>query len=145
MKLTIAIPTYNRNDILEQNIGLLLPQLNSDCKLLIIDNHSSIPVEETLNPYILKFPHVSIEVIRNRVNVGGNANVLRCIEFCETEYLWILSDDDPVLNNAVETIFKYIHGTQVYDFVNFSVIETLVLPQNLWVGVKARRPKQLPG
>jgi len=124
MKLTVAIPTYNRNDILKENIALLLPQLNSDCKLLVIDNHSETPVAETLKYYISEFSHVSIEVIRNRVNIGGNANILRCIEYCETEYLWILSDDDPVLNNAVETIFKYIHEDRLYDFINFSIIET---------------------
>ena len=31
---------------------------------------------------------------RNRVNVGGNANVLRCLEKAESERAWIIGDDD---------------------------------------------------
>jgi len=32
---------------------------------------------------------------------GGAGNVFRCLEECQTEWLWILSDDDPALPDAV--------------------------------------------
>ena len=46
--ITIAIPTYNRNRTLKENLRLLLPQLTDRCRLLIIDNCSDTPVAETL-------------------------------------------------------------------------------------------------
>lgn len=123
MLLTIAIPTYNRNDILAENLKLLLPQLTTDCKLLIIDNHSDTPVGETVAPLISSLFKGKFEIVRNRANIGGNANILRCIEYCDSDYLWILSDDDPVLEHAVATVFDYISAAEPYDFVNFSIIE----------------------
>lgn len=106
--LTIAIPTYNRNNILRQNLEVLIPQLNRSCRLVIIDNCSHVPVAETLKPLIAEHPDADIKVIRNRINVGCNANILRCFETCETPWLWVLGDDDGVVANAVGLILRDI-------------------------------------
>jgi len=119
MKLTVAIPTFNRNEILKYNLTSLLPQLTTECKLLIIDNCSSIPVSESLQPLLSKYPNTNIQVIRNRVNIGGNANILRCFELCETEWIWVLGDDDSVKQNAIETIFSVLQDDKKYCFINF--------------------------
>jgi len=119
MHLTVAIPTYNRNEILKKNIQLLLPQLTDECKLLIIDNHSDIPVEETLKPVLSEFPDIDFRIIRNRANIGGDANFLRCFEYCETEWLWILSDESGARKDAVKTILSTISEHQDFIFLNF--------------------------
>lgn len=120
MRMTIVIPTYNRNEILLKNICHLLPQLTSQCKLLIIDNHSDVYVSETLLPVLNEFPDVRCEIVRNRVNIGAVANILRSFEMCQTEWLWILSDDDTVRPDAIATILEY---TDLYPdslYFNFS-------------------------
>jgi len=117
--LTIAIPTYNRNEILEKNIRLLLPQLSDECKLLIIDNNSDILVEETLTSVLSEFPEIDARIIRNRANIGAEANFLRCFEYCETEWLWILGDDDDVGEDAVKIILSTIREHQHLAFLNF--------------------------
>ena len=119
MRLTVAIPTYNRNEILKKNIRLLLPQLTDECKLLIIDNHSDIPVEETVKPVLSEFPEIDVRIMRNRANIGGESNILRCFEYCETEWLWILSDDDDVKEDAVKTVLSTIGEYQDFLFLNF--------------------------
>ncbi|EKD58293.1 MAG: hypothetical protein ACD_56C00156G0006 [uncultured bacterium] len=106
-RLTIAIPTFNRHEILKKNLPLLLRQLTPACSLIIIDNHSNPPIELT------DFPEIpenlsTIKLIRNKCNIGGNSNVLRCFEVCEDEYLWVLGDDDPVKPDAIQTIFHHI-------------------------------------
>lgn len=106
--LTIAIPTYNRNDQLHANLTRLLPQLTSECKLLILDNQSAYPVAETLKELLAGYPLLDVALIRNRHNIGGAANVLRCFELCETEWLWVLSDDDAVKPNAITLILENI-------------------------------------
>jgi len=106
--LTIAIPTFNRNVILLQNLKLLLPQLTPACKLLIVDNCSDIPVAETLKDVLNEFPSIELEIRRNSANIGANANILRCFELCETEWLWVLGDDDPPTPHAIEAILKHI-------------------------------------
>jgi glycosyltransferase involved in cell wall biosynthesis len=119
MKLTIAIPTYNRNEILLQNLALLLPQLTEQCELLIIDNCSIVPVEATVDKVLQQFPNLRKRLLRNRINIGASANVLRCFELCETEWLWVLGDDDAVTDNAVATILRYVGEFQDCCFLNF--------------------------
>lgn len=106
--LTIAIPTYNRNAILLENLRHLAPQMTPACRLLILDNSSDIPVGETLQPLWLQYPHLRYQVIRHPVNIGGNANMLRCFELCDTSWLWILGDDDLPKPEAIATIFRHI-------------------------------------
>jgi abequosyltransferase len=117
--LTIAIPTYNRNEILAKNIQLLLPQLNEQCTLLIIDNCSDIPVEQTLQNVLAQFPSVNYRLIRNKANIGCNANIMRCFELCETDWLLVLGDDDEVATNAITLALSEIQKRPDYTFINF--------------------------
>lgn len=123
MKLTIAIPTYNRNDILLANLKRLLPQLTPECALLIIDNCSDVPVARTLSETLAAFPRVAHRIERNRANIGGNANVVRCFELCETEWVWVLGDDDQILPTAIDTISRHLDAHSECLFINFAVDE----------------------
>ncbi|RZK28376.1 MAG: glycosyltransferase family 2 protein, partial [Hymenobacter sp.] len=102
--LTIAIPTYNRNERLARSLEILVPQLSAGVKLVIIDNCSSVPIKDTVEPYLLS----NVKVVRNTYNIGMAANILRCFENCDTEWLWVLGDDDPPHKNAVEIIIQEI-------------------------------------
>lgn len=104
MKLTVAIPTFERNAVLLRNVENLLPQMTPDCELLILDNCSTIPVAETLAQTLSRWPGVQCRIIRNRVNIGCMANIIRCFEQGTGEWLWCLGDDDLIAANAVEMI-----------------------------------------
>lgn len=118
--LTIAIPTYNRKEQIQKQVRLLLPQLDERVKLVVYDNHSDIPVEilfteNELSQFIL---------IRNIVNIGGDANIARCFECCQTKWLWTLSDDDWVKPEAVNKVLQYVLEYENKTFINlWSIIE----------------------
>lgn len=99
--LTISIPTFDRNEILLQTVTALLPQLGPDVTLVIRDNASPQPVALTLSALASE---ADIQITRNPWNIGGSANVLRCLETCETEWLWILGDDDVPDADAVSRV-----------------------------------------
>jgi hypothetical protein len=120
-RLTVAVPTYNRNQVLAENLAGLLPQLTAECRLLVLDNCSDVPVAETLAPLLAGYPGVEAQVVRHRVNIGANANIMRCFELCDTEWLWVLGDDDPVKPDALQTIFRYLNRYPEAMFFNFSV------------------------
>ena len=106
--LTVAIPTYNRFALLSKSISRLVPQLTDEVGLLVIDNAST---DETVNlrTWVREnFPDARIQVIRNMANVGASANVARCIEFCETEWVWTLGDDDDVSEDAIAKVLECI-------------------------------------
>lgn len=106
--LTIAIPSFDRNEILIKNLSVLIPQLNNSCELLIIDNCSPVPIEYSFNFLSINEPDFSFRIIRNNFNVGGNENILRCIEYANGEYVWLLGDDDIPAPNAINNILSDI-------------------------------------
>ena len=119
-QLTIAIPTFDRNAVLLRNLKLLLPQLDARCRLLLLDNASPVPVRETLEPLLSQFPDVQVDIIRNSVNIGANANILRCIELCQSSVIWVLSDDDPPKPNGVALVFAHLDSHPDCVLWNFS-------------------------
>ena len=120
MRLTVAIPTYNRNGILRESLEHLLPQLSGECRLLIVDNHSDVPLEESLRDVLSRHPGLDCKIIRNRVNIGGAANILRCFELCETEWMWLLGDDDHPSPDAVSTILGDLDSSPDCCYFNYA-------------------------
>jgi len=120
MKLTISIPTYNRNAILKENLKYLLPQMTTDCKILILDNHSDTPVKEFLEDLIIEYKHIEINVIRNSNNIGLTANILRCFEMCTDDWLLVLGDDDKVKDGAINQILYDIKRYEDNHFISYA-------------------------
>jgi glycosyltransferase involved in cell wall biosynthesis len=119
MKLTIAIPTFNRNATLKESLQSLLPQLTPECQLLILDDHSDVPVAETLRTTLASFPPQQVKIIRHRWNIGLVANVLRCFELCETDWIWIPGDDDIVTPDAVATVLSQMANARDAIYLSF--------------------------
>lgn len=113
--LTIAIPTYNRIEQIQKQVRLLLPQLVSEVKLVVYDNHSDICISDLFTDDELR----QFTIIRNNINIGGDANIARCFENCETKWLWTLSDDDWAQKGSIDKILKYIKQNQDKTFINF--------------------------
>jgi glycosyltransferase involved in cell wall biosynthesis len=118
-ELTIVIPTFDRPDEIVSRVRELLPQLTAECQLIILDNQSPLPVDAAVEEVLRDHPGAPCTIIRNRANVGGNANILRAFEICETRWLWILGDDDQVLPGGIATIFETIASSPEAVFFNF--------------------------
>ena len=114
--LTIIIPTYNRNDKLSRSLSILLPQLNEQVSVIVLDNASPTPVSETLGSLL---SNSSIKVIRNKYNIGISGNLIKCFESCETEWMWLLGDDDPPTPDAVSIILQDIQANGECSFLNY--------------------------
>ena len=120
IRLTVAIPTYNRHECLVSTIKRLIPQLTPECQLLIVDNASQPSAIDAVGGVLAEFGISSARVVRNNTNIGGNANIVRCMELCESEWLWIVSDDDRIWDDAVEKIFDGIDNQPTCICVNFA-------------------------
>ncbi len=113
--LTIAIPTYNRKESILRQVKIILPQLTDEVCLLVIDNHSNEVVanffsEEELNHFV---------VIRNEYNIGGDANIAKCFQMCKTKWLWTLSDDDFLKEDAISYVLYHLKESPDCVFLNF--------------------------
>jgi glycosyltransferase involved in cell wall biosynthesis len=120
MKLTIAIPTYNRNEILKANLAKLLPQVTEECRVIIFDNCSDVPVKDTIKDLEEVYSHIDINVVRNRYNIGMTGNILKCFEVCPDPWLWVLGDDDEVTDGAVARILSDIGRHRELHFITYA-------------------------
>jgi abequosyltransferase len=116
INLTVIIPTYNRMDKLMRRVNELLPQMSNADKILISDNATENFDAELIN-YFKKEPRISL--YRNKVNIGANANIVKCFELVNSDWVWLLSDDDYVKSDAIKIIKKNLVEKKV-DFINFS-------------------------
>lgn len=118
--LTIAIPTFNRLEPLLNTLRQLNIQPRVDeCEILIVDNASAFPLED-LTRHFPDLENLRIKVQRNRGNIGLSGNLLRCMEYARSEWVWILADDDNLKDQSVSTILSRIEDADGLDFILFS-------------------------
>lgn len=115
--LTIAIPTFNRAEALARTLDIIVPQLDDASKLVVIDNASTDDTAMVCDRH--RHAAAPIEIIRNRVNIGANANIMRCCEQAGDGHLWILPDDDRPHADAIRTIRAVITRHPEAGYVNF--------------------------
>lgn len=113
--LTIAIPTWNRNQQLALTLTALLPQLRSGVELIVLDNCSAMPVQDTLPDELQRLA----KIIRHPINIGACANVMRCFEVATGDWLWILGDDDLPSHDALTQVLAAIRMYPAAYFINF--------------------------
>jgi abequosyltransferase len=93
--LTICIPTYNRADCLRALLDVLQAELTTQpglVRVVIGDNGSTDVTPEITRAFAAQVPDT--RVLRHAQNLGPDENFCRCIAEVETEYFWIIGDDD---------------------------------------------------
>lgn len=105
VKLTIAIPTFNRLDSLLSQVNNLAEQREKKYfEIVVIDNDT-----KSLNPSIeKKLTDLGVVLIKNPLNYGMGMNLCMPYTLKTTEWIWLLSDDDEMAENSVETILNKI-------------------------------------
>ncbi|MFN6531279.1 glycosyltransferase family A protein [Nostoc sp. ChiSLP03a] len=96
-KVTIAIPTYNRSELLKASLESALAQDYRDYQVLVLDNASDDDTEAVVR----LFADPRITYVRNETNIGIFGNWQLAVELNSSPYLSILSDDDILLPNFI--------------------------------------------
>lgn len=103
--LTIVIPTYNRE---KQLIRLLrsIERQNAVDKyyIVILNNHSSYNVENSVSNSFSGSFLTNIDIYNRPYNSGGDYNIGSAFLFAKSQYLWIIGDDDEVLDGCIDII-----------------------------------------
>lgn len=101
---SVCIPNYNYARYIAETIQSVLNQTCQDFEIIIADNAStddSVAVVES-------FRDERIRIVRNQYNIGFAPNLQRASELARGQYMLMLSSDDRMLPNALETYFKII-------------------------------------
>lgn len=123
-KLTICIPSFNRSETAKNCASILLKQINnSDINVLIIDNGSEKNYKEEFSQvdhFSQAIADGTLSIVRNPYNIGMSANFMRCFEVAKGDWLWMVSDDDDIKPDAVESILDAIEDlSDVCGFIAF--------------------------
>lgn len=119
--LTIAIPTYNRLDKLKVSLMKILncTKGHDEIEIFVSDNASTDGTKEYVE--IIQKENSNLKYYRNAANLGLDGNFLNCFRKAQGKYLWMFSDDDSLLENAVETVLHVVEQNPVMIFCNLSL------------------------
>jgi len=106
--LTIAIPTYNRLKYLKELLPGLLKQCEPypEIEVLISDNCTTDGTLQYIKDMATINPHMRYR--RNSTNVGGEENVVQCVESAQGEYVWLFGDDELLCERGIGTVINIL-------------------------------------
>lgn len=97
-RVTVAIPTHNRADLLRQALRSVLEQSLTDIEVVVSDNAST---DETPD-VVASFDDPRVRYLRLDRNLGVAGNLSRCLRLGIAPFLAILQDDDLMLPRNLE-------------------------------------------
>lgn len=110
--LSICIPTYNRRDSLKQGLNQLIDGLGEYAIPIYVSDNGSIDGTETMVRDIMeKYPFLIYS--RNECNKGADFNFEKVLKMSETEYAWLLGDDDIIHCEFIEEIIEALSRYQL--------------------------------
>lgn len=123
--LTIAIPTYNRAEYLDKQLGWLAEAIKgyeSDCEILVSDNCSTDHTQSIISKWQNILKNTTFKSNKNSENIGVMRNIIYCLNAATTQYVWAIGDDDPIQERAVAYVISKIKNINDLSllFLNFS-------------------------
>lgn len=120
--LTIAIPTYQRIKYLKISLPIILEQVSFKrhglIEVIISENFGDDGTWEYLET--LNYPGI-LRIHRNKKNIGPEANFYLLKNMALGKYLWLLGDDDFLVNGAIDFILDGLRNEVDCICLNFSV------------------------
>jgi len=111
--LSICIATYNRASFIGETLDSIIPQLDDDVELLVVDGASTDNTEDVVRKYAEKESRISY--IRLSAKGGVDQDYDRSVELARGEFCWLFTDDDLLKPGAVAAVKAAIN--KGYDLV----------------------------
>jgi len=101
--LSICIPTYNRADILRENLFNLIDKVSKyGITINVSDNASEDNTKDIVNQAQSIYPYIIYS--RNDINIGFDRNCAKVLKMNHAKYAWLMSDNDSVTDDVAELI-----------------------------------------
>ncbi len=155
-KVTVAIPTFHRNELLTRTLDSALKQTGvEDYEVIVVDNdgEGDQAADKIMRSYCEKYQNV--RYYRNEKNIGMTGNWNRCIELAAGKWVVLLHDDDVMLEGYLKTVLPWaeksdcsmigVFHTDLYDDefnveINGTYGKKLKFSQNVLGYLRRERP-----
>ena len=114
--LSICIPTFNRANCLRNCLNSIYEskknsELNFD--VCISDNNSTDDTQLIVDEYNNK---LDIKYHKNNTNLGLGLNILKSVELSNSEFAWIIGNDDMIFSNTLEKVNDMLKNYPKVDY-----------------------------
>lgn len=125
--LTIAIPTYNRAELLDRQLAWIAQAIQgfeSECEIYVSDNCSTDNTQEIIKKWQTKLNHITFNANKNPENLGVMPNIINCLKSAKTKYVWAIGDDDQLKMKQYRIFLKKLKNMRTYHsyFLIFPVV-----------------------
>ncbi len=112
-KLSIIVPTYNREDYLQECLDSIINQNYPNLEIVVTDDNSIDKTEQIVKEYIQKYSF--IKYIKNKkYPQGPNGNKNNGLDYATGELIGIFDDDDTMIDGALKMMVdKILEGYDV--------------------------------
>lgn len=105
--ITIAIPTFKRDDILKTTIDSVINQKYSNTityEVIVLDNNPErgCPTEQMMMECYSDIPN--LRYFKHTENIGLFGNWNRCFELAQGNWVALVHDDDFIFDNFIDTV-----------------------------------------
>lgn len=106
----VIIPTYNRATLVPQALDSILNQTRPANDIIVVNDGSEDETEKVLQRYADQIHYVY------QSNSGKPAALNRALSMLDTDYVWILDDDDVATIDALERQLRYLETHPEVDY-----------------------------
>ena len=113
-RLTIALPTFNRERLLDQQLEWLsqaIKRYENEVEIIISDNCSEDRTPEVIERWKSAFAGTTLRLNRNHRNLWAVRNIARCMQMARGRHVWVISDDDPIKSEAIGYVLDRLTKT----------------------------------
>lgn len=115
--LAIAIPTYNRSEILEENILLMFNDIK-ELSIPIYISDDSIDDKTKALVDRLKTTYSNIFYSKNTPSLGHDKNCIKTLSLPKEKYVWYLNDSFIIKKGALQKIVAVINGNPSLNLIS---------------------------
>ena len=115
-RVSVIIPTYNREAMLAQAIDSVLAQDYHDFELIVVDDGSTDGSYQLVLD-LEKIHDFSVLTHRDRTNCGQSASINLGLEACSGDFIAILDSDDLFLPGKLSSQVKFLEENPDVDLV----------------------------
>ena len=119
----ICIPTYKRPDFLRQCLASIIDQADGlPVEIFVADDSCSDVNDAVIREAALRFP--ALRHRKNGTNLGINENIRRVVEMADTDYAWLVGEDDHFLPGALaRAVAEVSAADNPFVLCNYALVE----------------------
>jgi len=110
-KISILIPVYNRENLIEETVRSAINQTHSNIEIIVVDNQSTDKTWQVLEK--LAREDERIKIFQNETNIGPVRNWKRCVDEARGKYGKILWSDDLIAPEFLGKTVPFLENDDV--------------------------------